>query len=81
MKVYVTGSRVRQATYGPGTVTSSDERYTVIEFDDSGRRMFITNKVALEHTDEPEPVRPVKAKRRKAAPRAAAAAVPPARGN
>ena len=34
MKLYTKGSRVTQGTYGSGTVTSSDEKYTVIEFDD-----------------------------------------------
>jgi hypothetical protein len=31
VKLYTKGSRVSQASYGPGTVTSSDERYTVID--------------------------------------------------
>ena len=65
-KLHAKGSRVSQPSYGPGTVSSSDERYTVIEFDNHGRRVFVTDMVTLEKTDEPAPNRPVKEKRRKA---------------
>ena len=67
MKGFGAGHRVTHADYGPGTVTSSDERYTVIEFDDHGRRMFITDMVTLSKTDQPAPERAAKGKRRKAA--------------
>jgi hypothetical protein len=39
----------------------------VIEFDEHGRRMFITDMVALSKTDQPAPDRPAKARRKKAA--------------
>ena len=55
MKLFAKGNRVTQATYGAGTITSSDERYTVIEFDNHGRRVFITDMVTLGQTDEPAP--------------------------
>jgi len=42
MKPFAKNSRVTQPNYGPGTVTSSDDRYTVIEFDEHGRRVFLT---------------------------------------
>ena len=67
MKLFAKGSRVTQVTYGAGTVTSSDERYTVIEFDQHGRRVFLTDMVALAKTDEPAPNKPAKEKRKKAA--------------
>jgi hypothetical protein len=60
VKLFAKNSRVTQATYGAGTVTSSDERYTVIEFDQHGRRTFLTDMVALSKTDEPAPSRPAK---------------------
>ena len=66
MKLHSKGSRVSQSSYGPGTVTSSDEKYTVIEFDHHGRRVFMTDMVALAKTDEPAPNKPAKEKRRKA---------------
>jgi hypothetical protein len=56
---------VVQAEYGLGTVTSCDERYTVIDFDAHGIRRFITDMVTLGVTDVPAPVRPAKVKRRK----------------
>ena len=74
MKLFAKGSRVMQSQYGSGTVTSSDERYTVIEFDHHGRRTFVTDMVTLGASDEPAPNRPEKAKRRKAAAKPAAPA-------
>jgi hypothetical protein len=67
VKLYTKGSRVTQATYGSGTVTSSDEKYTVIEFDEHGRRVFLTDVVTLTKSDSPAPNKPTKAKRKKAA--------------
>ena len=66
MKLFAKGNRVTQANYGAGTVTSSDERYTIIEFDNHGRRVFITDMVTLAKTDEPAPNKPAKGKRKKA---------------
>jgi hypothetical protein len=66
VKLYTKGSRVMQATYGSGTVTSSDEKYTVIEFDEHGRRVFLTDVVTLTKSDSPAPNKPTKAKRKKA---------------
>ena len=74
MKLYTKGSRVTQSSYGVGTVTSSDEKYTVIEFDDHGRRVFLTEVVTLAKSDQPAPNRPAKEKRRKAPAKSAAAA-------
>lgn len=66
MKLFAKNSRVSQPNYGNGTVTSSDERYTVIEFDLHGRRVFMTDMVSLAKSDEPAPNRPAKAPRKKA---------------
>lgn len=74
MKLFAKGNRVAQANYGSGTVLSSDERYTAIEFDNHGRKVFITDMVTLTKSDEPAPNKPTKAKRKKAVPAAAAAA-------
>jgi hypothetical protein len=71
MKLFSKGARVSQPTYGAGTVTSSDERYTVIEFDNHGRRVFLTDMVALGATDEPAPKKAAKERTRK--PKKAAA--------
>ena len=69
MKLYAKGSRVTQSDYGSGTVASSDERYTVIEFDNHGRRTFVTDMVVLAKSDEPAPNKPAKAKRRAPVPK------------
>ena len=63
MKLFAKGSRVLQTQYGSGTVASSDERYTVIEFDHHGRRTFVTDMVSLGASDEPAPNRPEKKRR------------------
>ena len=73
MRLFANGKRVTQASYGPGTIVSTDERYTVIEFDDHGRRTFVTTMVALEPTSAPAPVRAGAAGRARRAPRKAAA--------
>ena len=72
MKLFAKGSRVKQSDYGSGTVASSDERYTIIEFDNHGRRTFVTDMVTLDKSDEPAPNKPEKARRKKAAPKPAA---------
>jgi len=72
VKLYSKGSRVSQSSYGTGTVSSSDERYTVVEFDNHGRRVFVTDMVTLEKSDEPAPNKPVKEKRKKAVKKAEA---------
>jgi hypothetical protein len=74
VKLFAKGNRVAQANYGSGTVLSSDERYTAIEFDNHGRKVFITDMVTLTKSDEPAPNKPAKAKRKKATPAAAAPA-------
>jgi len=71
LKLFTKGNRVSQANYGAGTVVSSDERYTVIEFDNHGRRVFITDMVTLGKTDEPAPNKPAKGRRKKVATPAA----------
>jgi hypothetical protein len=66
MKLYAKGSRVNQGDYGAGTVTSSEERYTIIEFDNHGSKKFLTDMVNLSKSDVPAPNKPVKEKRKKA---------------
>jgi hypothetical protein len=57
MKLFSKDLRINQADYGTGTVISSDERYTVIEFDQHGRRTFVTDMVKLDRSDVPAPDR------------------------
>jgi hypothetical protein len=64
VKLFAKGNRVTQPDYGSGTITSTDERYTVIEFDNHGRRVFVTDMVTLGKSDEPAPDRPAKRTRK-----------------
>ncbi len=67
MRLFAAGKRVTQPSYGPGTIVSTDERYTIIEFDDHGRRTFVTTMVSLEPTSTPAPPRAAGAGRRRSA--------------
>ena len=67
MRLFTKGNRVTQPQYGAGTITSTDDQYTVIEFDQHGRRTFITTLVTLDATDEPAPTRAGRENRRRAA--------------
>jgi hypothetical protein len=72
MSKYSVGDRVVQPNYGPGTITTTDESRTVIDFDEHGVRMFATAMVTLERTDTPAPAR-AKARRAKSVAAAAKA--------
>ena len=71
MRIFSTADRVTQPTYGPGTVTSANDRHTIIDFDNHGVRTFITTMATLQATSEPAPPR---AKTRRPARKKAAAA-------
>jgi hypothetical protein len=63
---FAAGKRVSQPSYGAGTIVSTDERYTVIEFDEHGRRTFVTSMVTLEPSSIPAPDRAGSSGRRRA---------------
>ena len=67
MAVYSTGDRVSQGQYGDGTVLSCNEYHTVIDFDQHGARTFVTNLARFESCSTAAPVKPVRARKRKAA--------------
>ena len=71
MRNFAKGDRVRQANYGPGTLTEVNERHTVIDFDEHGVRTFVTKLVVLESTTEPPPQRVKGARRARSASRQA----------
>lgn len=64
---YATGDRVTHAQYGDGTLISSNEFHTVINFDAHGRRTFSSPLVVLAASSTPEPVKPVRRRTRSAA--------------
>jgi hypothetical protein len=63
--MYAKGDRVVQPQYGAGTVIDANDRHTIIEFDQHGRRTFVSSLVTLETTTEPAPARKRRAPRRR----------------
>ena len=57
MRMFNVGDRVAQPNYGAGTITSANDRHTVIDFDEHGIRTFVTQMVTLERTTEPAPAK------------------------
>ena len=58
MRDFHKDDRVSHSRFGPGVVMAVDARYTIIEFDESGVRKFVTALVQLERSDLPVPVKP-----------------------
>ena len=56
MKLTVS-QRVQHEKYGLGVISEADAEYTVIEFDEHGRKKFLTSLVSLQSSDEPPPKR------------------------
>ena len=57
--------RVTNATYGEGTISAVDEKYTTIAFDQHGTRKFLTTLLKLERSDSVAPVKPERTKKAK----------------
>ena len=72
MGSYSVGDRVVQASYGTGTITASNERHTIIDFDEHGPRTFSTSKASLTPSTSEAPAK-AKPRRKRAAPAAKAA--------
>ena len=73
---YGAGDRVTHAQYGDGTLVSSNEYHTVIDFDAHGRRTFSSPRVVLTESSTPAPVKPVRTRARSKSKAAADPAVP-----
>lgn len=63
MRSHAKGDRVAQPQYGLGTVVDANDRHIIIEFDEHGRRTFVTAMVSLETSSEPAPARARRTKR------------------
>ena len=57
MKSMAVASRVVHEKYGLGEITEVDPQYTTINFDDHGKKKFVTEIVSLKGSDEPPPKR------------------------
>jgi hypothetical protein len=64
---YAPDDRVTHAQYGDGTVVSTNEYHTVIDFDAHGRRTFSSPRVVLSTASTSAPEKPVRRARAKRA--------------
>jgi hypothetical protein len=51
------GQRVRHAVFGLGTAVLSDPSYTMVDFDDHGKKRFVTSMFEVELVETPRPPR------------------------
>lgn len=63
MQALSTGQQIKHQQYGLGVVAESDSERTLIEFDDHGRKLFVTSLMTAELIGE-APANPTRAKRR-----------------
>lgn len=63
MQVLSSGQQVKHQQYGLGIVTESDAERTAIDFDDHGRKLFVTSLMTAELIGE-APLNPARTKRR-----------------
>lgn len=66
---FAVNQRVSHHVYGCGTISMIDERHTVIEFDEHGRRKFVTSLMQLEPSDVAAPTKPRSRSRKAKAPK------------
>jgi hypothetical protein len=59
--------RITHYIYGLGTISEVNDLHTVIEFDQNGRKKFVTSIVQLERTNVPAPAAPARRTRAKTA--------------
>lgn len=69
---YAPGDRVMHTQYGDGTLVSTNEYHTVIDFDAHGLRTFSSPRVVLSASSTPAPPKPVRRPRVRRADRSQA---------
>jgi len=60
--------RIDHFHFGLGTIVTITEHYTMIAFDESGTRKFVTSMIKLSPSDTPPPARRVRRKKKAASP-------------
>jgi hypothetical protein len=63
VQVLSAGQQVKHSQYGLGVVTDSDAERTAIDFDDHGKKLFVTSLMNAELIGE-APANPTRPKRR-----------------
>ena len=66
MKFFKVGQYVRHNLFGVGTILSSNEERTSIDFHDHGTKLFVTSLVQLQPATPEESTPPVRKKVRRA---------------
>lgn len=59
--------RIDHSVYGLGTIVEVNDRHTTIDFDEAGRKKFMTSMVEFSASSAPPPVKPSKRKKKKTA--------------
>ena len=62
---FIANERVNHSIYGLGTISEVNDLHTVIDFDENGRRKFVTSIVRLERSDALPPAPPARRSRTK----------------
>ena len=63
MQVLSNGQQIRHEQYGIGVVTDSDAERTSVDFDNHGRKLFVTSLMTAELIGD-APINPTRPKRR-----------------
>jgi len=63
VQVLSAGQQIKHGQYGLGVVAESDSERTLVEFDDHGRKLFVTSLMSAELIGE-APANPTRPKRR-----------------
>jgi len=64
-EVFAVNERILHGMYGLGTIKEVNAQYTSIEFDENGRRKFLTSLVRLERSSVAAPPPPARKSRAK----------------
>ena len=68
MIVFRKDDRISHAQLGLGTIVEADVRYTVVRFDTSGVRKFVTQLVRFDASDVPAPTPAPPTRKRRSRP-------------
>ena len=71
------GQQLKHDQYGLGVVTQSDNERTTIDFDDHGKKLFVTSMMTAELIGEAPAVPPRRRRRKVAVRKAVALAIKP----
>ena len=65
---FTVNERVNHHIYGLGTISMISDQHTIIQFDQDGRKKFVTSLMRLEHSDVAAPPGRTRSRARKQPP-------------